>query len=126
MFKDFKSLGRHTWRCKDRVNTAKKAETVPNNSSNLRKSTLPIPIDETIEVSKCSHVKCCCGKLCNGLRGLKMHHRSCRVIKGLTDEMFDMVEETENIDTGQILDRVEFDSMPTSKPGIKLPRRDDQ
>ena len=63
--KDFKSLGRHTWRCKDKLNTAKKAENVPNNTSNLCKSTLPIPIDETTEVSNCSHVKCCCGKLCN-------------------------------------------------------------
>ena len=28
-------------------------------------------------------VKCCCGRLCKGNRGLKMHQRSCRVILGL-------------------------------------------
>ena len=55
-----------------------------------------------------------------------MHHRSCRVIKGLTDETFDMLEETENIDTGQNLDTVDFDLMPTITRGIKLPRSDDQ
>ena len=123
---DFKSLGRHTWRCKEKLKTAEIAENVPNNSSNLRKSTLPITIDEYTEVSNCSHVKCCCGKLCNGLRGLKMHQRSCRVIKSLTDETFEELEETENIDTGQELASVDFDSMPTIKPGIKLPKSDDQ
>ena len=60
--KDFKSLGHHTWRCKEKLKTAKKAENVSNNSSNLRKSTLPIAIDESTEVSNCSHVKCSCGK----------------------------------------------------------------
>ena len=60
---DFKSLGRHTWRCKEKLKTAEKAENVPNNSSNLHKSTLPITIDESTEVSNCSHVKCCYGKL---------------------------------------------------------------
>ena len=65
-------------------------------------------------------------KLCKGLRGLKMHQRSCRVIIGLTDETFEVLEETENIDTGQTVDSVDFDSMPTIKPGIKLLRSDDQ
>ena len=37
-----------------------------------------------------------------------------------------MLEDTESIDTGQNLERVDFDSMPTSKPGIKLPKSDDQ
>ena len=55
-----------------------------------------------------------------------MHHSSCRVINGLTDETFDMLEETENIDTDQNSDSVDFDSMPTIKQGIKFPRSDDQ
>ena len=100
--KDLKSLGSHTWSCKDKLNTAKKAENFPNNSSNLHKSTLPIPIDEATEVSNCSHTKCCCGKLCSGLRVLKMHHRSCRVIKGLTDETFDMLEKLKTLTQARI------------------------
>ena len=110
---DFKSLGRHAWRCKEKLKTAEKAENVSNNSSNLRKSILPIAVNETTEVSNCSHVKCYCGRL-NGLRGLIMHERSCRVIKSLTDETF------------KDLASVHFGSMPTIKPGIKLPKSDDQ
>ena len=70
---DFESLGRHAWRCKEKVKTAEKAENFPNNSSKVHKSTLPIAIDETIEVSNCSHVKCCCGKLCNGFEHAPAH-----------------------------------------------------
>ena len=32
-------------------------------------------------------VKCCCGRLCKGNRGLKMHQRSCRVVLGLNDQL---------------------------------------
>ena len=71
-------------------------------------------------------MKCCCGKLCNGVRGLKMHQRSCRLIKSLTDETLKELEETENINTGQDLASVDFDSMPTMKPSSKLRKSDDQ
>ena len=71
-------------------------------------------------------MKCCCGNLGNGLRGLRIHERSCPAIKGLTDEMFNVLEETENIGTDQNLDSVDFESVSTIKPGIKLPRSDDQ
>ena len=77
-------------------------------------------------INDCLHLKYCCGKNGNGLRGLKMHQRSSRDIKSLTDEACDVLEETENIDTDQNLNSVEFDSMPTLKPGIKLPKSDDQ
>ena len=53
-----------------------------------------------------------------------MHQRSCRAIKGLTDETFEVLEETENIDTGHNLNSA--DSMPTIIPGMKLSRSDDQ
>lgn len=32
-------------------------------------------------------VKCCCGRLCKGNRGLKMHQRSCRVVLDLNYQL---------------------------------------
>ena len=110
---DVKSLRHDAWRCMEKLKKAEKAENVPKDSSNLHKSTLPIAINETTEVSNCSNVKCFCGKLCNGLCGLKMHQRSCRVITGLMDETFEVLEETKNIDTSQNLDSAHFDAMHT-------------
>ena len=55
-----------------------------------------------------------------------MHHRSCRVIKSLKDETFQMLEETEYNDKGQTLDNIDFDSLPAIKTGTKLPKSDDQ
>ena len=44
------------------------------------------------KVSNCSEVICCCEILCNGLRGLKLHQHSCRVLKGQEEETFDSVD----------------------------------
>ena len=46
-----------------------------------------------LEISVHRSVKCCCRKMCNGIRGLKMHQRTCRVAKDLTEETFELVEE---------------------------------
>ena len=78
------------------------------------------------EASNCSEVKCCCGKHCNGLRGLKMHQRSCRVIKDMSSETFEVLEQSDFTDTGQDLESVDWDSLPNIKPGVKLPKSDDQ
>ena len=39
--------------------------------------------------STCVSVKCSCGNICNGQRGLKTHQRSCRVIKDISGETFE-------------------------------------
>ena len=38
-------------------------------------------------ISNVDYVKCCCGKKCKGLRGLKGHQRSCRFIKGMCSDL---------------------------------------
>ena len=54
-----------------------------------------------------------------------MHQRSCRVIKGLEQETFDSVDVNETYDdTGQIEHQINSNSLPTIKPGIKLPKSD--
>ena len=58
--------------------------------------------------SSCPEVRCCCGKVCNGLRA------------------FDSVDINETYDdTGQIEHQINVNSIPTIKPGIRLPTSDD-
>ena len=63
-------------------------------------------------------VNCSCGKMCHGLKGLKMHQRSCRVIKGLAGETFEIqgtVEQIVERDRNEIIeDNVSI------KTGVKI------
>ena len=76
-------------------------------------------------------VKCCCGKVCKGARGLKMHQRSCTVIDDLEDElhqqMTDALNDQQNEDdAGPINPEIsllnDHDNFPELKLGIKLPK----
>ena len=57
--KEFESLGRHSWRCKSKV-------------ENERESTINVnPVMEMstqmrLPVKSCKAIKCCCGKVCKG------------------------------------------------------------
>ena len=57
----------------------------------------PVISSPTIVLTKKLGVKCCCGKVCKGARGLKMHQRSCRVILGLNEELLEHVIEQEQV-----------------------------
>ena len=65
-------------------------------------------------------LKCICGKVCKGLRGLRGHQRSCRSIKHMSDELSrdDMQNVTGNVVRSSTL----LDENPVVKPGIKLPK----
>ena len=54
-----------------------------------------------------------------------MHQRSCRVITSLEDKAFEIEEHTD-IETGQIDNTVDWNSLPSIKAGIKLPKNDAQ
>ena len=70
-------------------------------------------------------MKCCRGEVCNGVRGLKVHQRSCRVTKGLSKETFESLDIDEAYDdTGQIEYNIDFTSTPKIKAGVKLPKSD--
>jgi len=80
--------------------------------------------------SNCHNVTCCCGKVCKGLRGLKMHQRNCRAIKDLHGETFEVMQETMSENSDHNFD-FELDAqyecvMPSIKRGIKLPKSDEQ
>ena len=78
--KDFVSLGRHSWRCKGKVEYEQEttANVIP---------AVEMPLQECLPVKPYKAVKCCCGKVCKRPRGLEMHQRSCRVIKDLEDDL---------------------------------------
>ena len=97
--KDFVSLGRHLWRCKSKVEYGQ--ETRVNSIPAIE-----IPSQKCLPVKSYKAVKCCCGKVCKGARGLKMHQRSCRVIDDLEDELQQQMSEVltehqneDNVDT---------------------------
>ena len=69
-------------------------------------------------------VKCCCGKVCNGIRGLKTHQRCCRVIVGgnLYEELVEEIAPNEDI-----VEQEPTDSFGVEiKPGIRLPKSDNE
>ena len=77
--KDCVSLGRHAWRCKHRITRAERPSAGVDEDANES-----VAADAS---SRVCLVKCCCGRLCKGNRGLKMHQRSCRVVLGLNDQL---------------------------------------
>ncbi|CAB3987434.1 Hypothetical predicted protein [Paramuricea clavata] len=125
---DFVSLGRHSWRCKQRINHAEQ------DRPNITSRDVPVMQSPNVPVPSRTVVKCCCGKICRGARGLKMHQRSCQVIHGLNDELFADLEEqittdntadtTENDNSINDIDMTNDESFPELKQGINLPKND--
>jgi hypothetical protein len=58
---------------------------------------MEMPTQMCLPVKSCKAVKCCCGKVCKGTCGLKMHQRSCRVIDDLEDELQQQMTEALNV-----------------------------
>ena len=125
---DFVSLGRHIWRCKQRANQA--AQNGQENTTELPATTTPTVIPTR------TVVKCCCGKICKGKRGVKMHQCSCPVIQDIDDELCAHLEEQirDNNCDGELVNETECntnfttvgDETPLKKRGIKLPKTDSQ
>ena len=86
---------------------------------------------ECLPPSSYKALKCCCGKVCKGAQGLKMHQRSCRVIDGMEEELQQQMTDTLNDqvyeDSVQSVENVvprlnSEESYPDLKKGIKLPK----
>ena len=127
---DFVKLGRHSWRCKQRINRAEQAQPDATTRS------VPVMQSPNVPVSSRTVVKCCCGKICKGARGLKIHQRSCQVVHGLNDELRADLEEQirtnntehvlENDNSESNIDTVSNTSFPELKKGINLPKNDSE
>ena len=125
--KDFVSLGRHQWRCKDKIDDPNVFAN-SNNPTSEGINVEPVISSPTTSVAKKSGIKCCCGKVCKGARGLKMHQRSCQVIFGLNNELLESVfheAECNNVDSEDIEHTEtencnEHDEYPELRKGINL------
>ena len=90
---------------------------------------MEVPSPECLPVKSSKAVKCCCGKVCKGVRGLKIHQRNCRVIDNLEDELQQQMTEALNKNDNEE-DVVDPDvshfsteeNFPDLKKGIKLPK----
>ena len=148
--KDFVVLGRHSWRCKDRliINsvtvdnpiTADNGPSTHHLQTSQRTETISHSLANTNNVIRgeqsCDHdndsYTCFCGRKCAGLRGFQAHKRSCRVLD-IPDLrlMFELGPDPEpdpddseetNTDSCSY-----FEYERVSKlPGIKLPKSEDQ
>ena len=127
---DFITLGRHSWRCKQRI--------TPTEQDHPHTNTRDVPVMQSsnVPVSSRTVVKCCCGKICKGARGLKMHQRSCQVIHGLNDELCKDLEEqitadssenySENDHSVNVSDFGNDECYPELKKGINLPKSESE
>ena len=93
--KDFESLNRHKWRCKSRLHQSSSNINVANNNGSSNNIVNPEIISNRM-ISDVEYISCSCGKRCKGLRGSKAHQRSCRVIKSISDNIVDNVENDYN------------------------------
>ena len=106
--KEFTTLGRHVWRCKQRI--IQPDETNDDDEANtVNQEHVTQPPDNGLDV------KCSCGKSCKGKRGLKMHQRSCRVIHGLNKELAADLQAS----LGELQDQVADDFSAQFTPNVE-------
>ena len=115
--KDFVTLGRHSWRCKQRVHDAEQDHFAENAGKQMP------AINSPIVISSHHVIKCCCGKVCKGARGLKMYQCSCRVIHDLNTELYSDMQEQGDFETENIpeMDQCNQNEASTAKQS-KYPR----
>ena len=127
--KDFESLNWHKWRYKSRSHQSSSRSNAADNNASLNNIVNPEIINNRL-ISNVKYISCSCGKRCEGLRGLKAHQRSCRVIKSMSDNIVDNLEN----DYNELNDDSNFDiyvennlsddttnESPSLKNGVKLP-----
>ncbi|CAB4031114.1 Hypothetical predicted protein [Paramuricea clavata] len=131
--KDFKSLGRHIWRCKSRVGHPSHAENErqSNNerSSNTERTDHQVNINADGElVGECAKFRCYCGRMFLSYRSLTLHRRSC-YIGNSSGNLSDLFVEVNNPNlnvAGEVLTEMPSAIFPSQKPsllvGVKLPR----
>ena len=125
---DFVSLGRHSWRCKSRM---------MDNEPEISSASGHLNVEERAVIANSQELACSCGKNCKGMKGLKMHQRSCRTLHDLNDNLTaklqeDILENEKESDVlsvdGQSNDIVENENVTNTeeifvlKRGVKLPK----
>ena len=81
--KEFSCIGRHVWRCPARSTSAQATRpTSPPDGPGVQPSVSSIaaPVIPPIPIEQ---LKCVCGRMCKGRRGLTAHKRSCKIISAI-------------------------------------------
>ena len=132
---DFKSIGRHVWRCKAKLNGRQSVNERNEEPTLIDQGATQDAIDlnEAVlrnhgRISNADHTHCCCGQKCKGLRGLKAHQRSCRFVKGMNAELMFEGSNVNDAEHDLPVDINSFisDDTPGLKPGVKLPQNEAQ
>ena len=142
--KTFKTLSKHIWRCSKKV-TQPSHTTVGNhrngNIEPINQSIANINNNENIVApegtlteydermqrrKESNYIKCHCGKLCNGNRGLRAHQRFCHVndVPELRDLFLNEINQLNNDNTNENPEEeITIDFIKRlPKKGIKLPK----
>ena len=80
--KDLEVLNCHSWRCKEEL---KNQRNEGNHANDIVSNNFNTVNPDRNEILNNDCTKCICGKKCKGLRGLKVHQRSCRAIISLNN-----------------------------------------
>lgn len=117
---EFMVVGRHEWRCRSK-NIEENVSTTSSQASRVNEF-IPRRHDDN-DICDTGDIECACGRKCKGLRGIKRHQRSCRVIKGLSENLSRALQETAQAHK-EAETEVTLQDTPSFKPGIKLPKSD--
>ena len=123
--KDFKSLQRHQWRCRKKLNDQQedtRQRTYSSDSSSIQLDHGNNEIEEANErlLSSNSEISCVCGKVCKGNRGLKNHQRACRTIRGSDQELTNALRSYDHDNEDEITtdNLVQLDDQVRTKPEL--------
>ena len=123
---DFKSLGRHQWRYKKKLNDQQEDTRQRIYSSDSSSIQLDHGNNETEEaterlLSSNSEISSVCGKVCKGNLELKSHQRACRTIRGLNQELTNALRSYDhhNEDVITTDNLVQLDDQVRTNPGSK-------
>jgi Reverse transcriptase (RNA-dependent DNA polymerase)/zinc-binding in reverse transcriptase len=133
---DFVSVKRHEWRCKARCTSiATDLHTTQEISSNHSISASILPEQSASVGTTDSETTCVCGRKCVGRRGLKAHERSCAVLKSIMKRSADQATQQASSHSTDSVNHPSTEARddplvapPTFsvKPGLKLPKTNDQ
>ena len=111
-------LGRHQWRCKQRVSG--------QHHASVNTPLLQPDLNNADSTCNTGIVKCCCGKVCTGIRGFKTHQRRCRVIVGLHVNLYEELEEEVASNEDIVEQQPTYPGGVEIKPGIRFPKSENE
>ena len=129
--KDFKSLGKHVWRCKHRVGHLSQIEDQEqsNEDSSSNAGTSQVDINAGCGlVGEFANFKCYCGRIFSSHRSLALHRRSCFVGNnvGVLSDLFVEINNPDLTVSGEVSTMMPGPAFVGPKPsllfGVKLSR----